>query len=583
MTKVPRLRTFFDAQFRRLSHADTPLEHGVLGLLVGLASGGVILLFRLLIEGGQTLLLPGPDADYSTLTAPGRFMLLVSGTAAILVLFRVLRVEVHQIGVVHIMESLAIRRSRLPLRNAIGQFFGSSIAIAFGFSVGREGPAIHLGSTVGSQIAIGLRLPNNSVRILLACGCAGAVAAFFNTPLAAVVLTMEVVMMEYTRTGLAPVIIAAVAGATVTRIAFDATALFPVPELGIVALGDLSMMVVLGVFIGALAALFQYLLGRFSVVLPEAPLWQRLSLACVGMTLVAAFVPDAMSLGYRTASTALTGDGSMLFFLTLALAKLLATAWVLGFGVPGGLIGPTLVIGACAGAAFGLLLDTLGLTDRSAILYATIGMGAMMGATLQAPLAALTALLEMTANPNIILPGMLGVMCAGLVNHVLFHNQPIFTALAAARGFQYPISPVEQTLESASVTALADPSFALLAERGRQAVLESTLAKKLRWLLVHDGEMPVYAVTTEQVSASSTDAVTEPETAQDDMARYQLQPGSGETVRIVRVPATATLREANQTMREAGVKAAYVQADQARGLDGIYGLITAESLASFRR
>ena len=586
MATLPRLQAFLDRQFRRLSHADTPLEHALLGLLVGLAAGSVVLLFRLAIEAGQALVLPGDATHYAALTPRGRVALLLGGAAAILLAFRTLRLDIRQLGVVHVMESLAVRRARLPLNNAVGQFLGATIAIVSGYSVGREGPAIHLGSAVGSQIAISLRLPNNSVRILLACGCAGAVAAFFNTPLAAVVLTMEVVMMEYALTGLAPVIIAAVAGTTITRLAFDAGPLFPVPSVGIVAFGDLLLMIILGLVVGGLAALFQFLLRRLSGVLPQAAVWQRLSLAFAGTALIAVFVPEAMSLGYESTGGALRGDGTLLFFAVLALAKLAATTIALGFGVPGGLIGPTLVIGASAGAAVGLALNLLGLTGSSAILFATVGMGAMMGATLQAPLAALTAMLEMTANPNIILPGMLGVMSAALVNRVLFGNQPIFTALAAARGFHYPISPLEQTLESASVTALADPSFALLAEQGRRQALDSTLSAKPRWLLVHDGETPIYAsicddaAMTAAQNGESSAAVDGPDAEEP---RYHLRPEPAQRLPIVRVAATATLREANQAMRDAGAPVAFVQADQARGLDGVYGLLTAESVRSFRR
>lgn len=580
MSSLPRLRRFFDAQFRRLSHADAPLQHALLGLVVGLASGTVLVLLRLLVEGGQAFLLPGPTTDYGAVSPLGRFVLLLGGAAAIFLLFRLLRLDARQVGVIHVMEGLAARSGRLPLVNAVGQFFGAAIAIVSGYSVGREGPGIHLGSAVGSQMAIALRLPNNSVRILLACGCAGGVAAFFNTPLAAVVLTMEVVMMEYALTGLAPVIIAAVAGTTVTRLVFGSQPLFPIPPVGLAWLGDLLYMVLLGLVVGVLAALFQFLLRRLSGTLPRAAWWQRLGIACVGTAIIAAFAPGAMSLGYEVTGSALMGDGTVLFFAVLALAKVLATAIALGFGIPAGLIGPTLVIGACAGAAVGLLLNLSGLTDSSAILYATVGMGAMMGATLQAPLAALTAMLEFTANPNIILPGMLAVMSAGLVNRVLFKHEPIFTSLAAARGFRYPISPLEQTLESASVTALADPSFALLATRGRRSALHHTLGNKPRWLLLHDGETPVCAALGDSLHAAAEVA---PSTSDTEDGDYTLSVDNPDARRIVRVNATATLREANDAMHNAGATTAYVQADAARGLDGIYGVVTADSVQAFRR
>jgi CIC family chloride channel protein len=114
--------------------------------------------------------------------------------------------------------------------------------------------------------------------------------------------------------------------------------------------------------------------------------------------------------------------------------KLIATAASIGLKVPGGLIGPTLFIGGAAGATLGLLLAAAGAEQAaSSGFYATIGMAAMMGATLRAPLAALTALLELTANPNIILPGMLAVATAELVTRAWRGERSVFDLLLDAQ------------------------------------------------------------------------------------------------------------------------------------------------------
>ncbi|MEZ5584746.1 MAG: chloride channel protein [Candidatus Competibacteraceae bacterium] len=138
---------------------------------------------------------------------------------------------------------------------------------------------------------------------------------------------------------------------------------------------------------------------------------------------------------------------SLQVLLVVLFCKLLATAVGLGFGLPGGVIGPTLMLGALAGGAIGALVT---LTDpqhsSSPALYAMLGMGAMMGATLNAPLAALTAVLELTANPYIILPAMLAIVTAELTCHHGFHTPSIFLKLMEVRGLEYPSNPISQFL-----------------------------------------------------------------------------------------------------------------------------------------
>ncbi|MDQ7072886.1 MAG: chloride channel protein [Gammaproteobacteria bacterium] len=132
-----------------------------------------------------------------------------------------------------------------------------------------------------------------------------------------------------------------------------------------------------------------------------------------------------------------------------------------------GLIGPTIVIGAVAGAALGLIGHAIFPEVASSIgFYALIGMGAMMGATLKAPLAALMALLELTANPHIILPGMLAIVFANIIVFEGFKLDSIFLTLLRARGLDYRNDPVSQTLRRVSVANAMQREFALLPEAG---------------------------------------------------------------------------------------------------------------------
>jgi CIC family chloride channel protein len=137
-----------------------------------------------------------------------------------------------------------------------------------------------------------------------------------------------------------------------------------------------------------------------------------------------------MGTSYDTLDEFLAGKEDLALVLALVVTKLLATGTAIGLRVPGGLIGPTLFIGGAAGSALGILFAALEPIDAaSSGFYATVGMVAMMGATLRAPLAALTALLELTANPNIILPGMLAVATAELTNRLALGKDSVFEIL----------------------------------------------------------------------------------------------------------------------------------------------------------
>jgi H+/Cl- antiporter ClcA len=142
------------------------------------------------------------------------------------------------------------------------------------------------------------------------------------------------------------------------------------------------------------------------------------------------WTPQIMGTSYDTLGELLAGKADLGLVLALVVTKLLATGTAVGLRVPGGLIGPTLFIGGAAGSALGLLFAMFApLDSASPAFYATVGMVAMMGATLRAPLAALTGLLELTANPNIILPGMLAVASAELTNRLALGKDSVFEAL----------------------------------------------------------------------------------------------------------------------------------------------------------
>lgn len=553
----------------RLAHAEAVPQLALLAIITGLLAGAVILLFRLGFEQLQGMLLPaGGSENYEALPPLLRLLLPIAGAALIGLLFQAAGAERRQVGVTHVMSRLNDHQGRLPLSNALLQFIGAQISIGSGHSVGREGPGVHLGAAAGSLLGHQLQLPNNSVRTLVACGIAAAIGASFNTPLAGVIFAMEVVLLEYTVAGFAPIILAAVSATSLTRLVYGADPAFTVPPLQLGSLWELPYLLLAGLLIGVLSAGFIKLLCRCSRFRSDWSFWQRALLGGSIVGLLALPVPEIMGIGYDTVTAALLGELGIVTLLAVVGVKLLATTVALGLGLPGGLIGPTLVIGASAGGAFGLLAAHL-FPDQvvSPALYAMVGMGAMMGGTLLAPLAALIALLELTANPNILLPAMLTIVTAHLTVSELFGYRSIFIELLQLRGLGYHDHPLIQLLRRRGVMAATDSAIVIVPQRLSAQAANALLQQQTpRWLLVDiEQQRRLFAAAELAIYLQQ-----QPPTTTIDLS---LLPSLSHHP-LPTISAEATLQEALELLEQQQCDAACVVGQRGRRGERLYGIVT---------
>ncbi|WP_455201745.1 chloride channel protein [Kaarinaea lacus] len=465
----------------------------LLGIICGLFAGGIIVLLRLLIESLQVEFLPESDPEnYEALSLWVRFLLPLAGALLIGAVFHLLYKGPVQVGVVHVLERLQYHQGNLPIRNFIAQFIGAAISIVSGHSVGREGPGVHLGAAGASFMGQWMALPNNTMRILVACGAAASIAASFNTPIAGVIFAMEVIIMEYTIAGFAPIIMSAVSATVLTQAVFGKEPIFTVQALKLSSLTELSFLLVMGLVIGALAALFIWVMRLTTNKTQKIAFFNRMILAGLVTGTCAIWVPQVMGIGYDTVNAAILGEMGIGLLVTIVLVKLFATTVSLGLGLPAGLIGPTIVIGAAAGGAMGSVAQSMMPEEvASAGFYAMLGMAAMMGATLQAPLAALMALLELTVNTNIILPGMLVVIVAGISSSHLFKQESVFLMLLKERGLDFKSNPIAQALRRVGVAGEMTRSFLLTSNSLRRNDAQLLLQKEPEWLVVEKDNVPV--------------------------------------------------------------------------------------------
>lgn len=493
---------------RQLANVDALPQLCVLGLVSGVITGAVMVAFRLLLEAGAVLYMPEGNPEAFEGLAPWlRALLPIVAVSIIGTLLYRQKAAARKLGVSHVIERLTYHQGRFPLRNWLNQWWVGVVSVLGGLSAGREGPAIHLGAAASSGLGLKLRLPNNSLRVLVACGTAAGISASFNTPIAGVIFAMEVVMMEYTLMSFMPVILASTMGALVAQMVYGNEPAFRIPEVALGSLTNLPWVVVTGLVIGLLAGMFIHIAR--SQRLQALPLWLRLAMVGVATGAVAWWFPQIQGIGYDSVAAALNNQLEIKVLLALMIAKLLITALTVAGGVPIGIVGPVLVIGAAAGALSGLLGGWLWpayAADPG--VFAMLGMAAMMGAVLQAPLAALMALLELTHTPNIMLPGMLVVVIACLTSRQLTGCEGFF--ISSVRYGLHPLQqPLMQALSRISVPAVMERQLVrtprmvtpdqarrlletnpvwLVIERSseQKTVLALKAAELARWLLEHD-------------------------------------------------------------------------------------------------
>lgn len=563
-----RLVAGMDQYRLRVARQDAVANLALLGIIAGLLAGVTIVGFRLLVHSLQSSLTEGHSFEaYSTLSGEYRLLLPLLGGLAIGILYQFIPPSDRRVGILHILHRLAYHQGHLPWRNALAQFVGGAVAIASGHSVGREGPSAHLGAASSNIPAQRLRLPNNSLRVTAACGAAAGIAASFNTPLAGVAFAMEVLLMEYTVAGFAPIILATVSATMLSRWSLGDTLAFTVPTVSLEQLTELPYIMLGGIMIGIIGAAFTLLSRHLTKYGSRLPIWLGFTLAGGVVGLCGMLAPEVMGIGDKTITLTLAGGYGFDLLAIILLLKLVATLACIGVGIPGGIIGPSLVIGAAAGALLALAGQWLGISSDTAVaLYALTGMGAMMAAILQAPLAGLIAVLELSGNPNVILPGMLAVVSATLTTGLLTRQESVFQGLLRQLGLDYRNDPFTQSLRRIGVTAAMERSVITLPRLVARERVESELHDNPQWVLIQEEGKQAQLLAGVDLALAMTNA--------PDQSEFDLIDLPGQRLQAAPIDMQASLHEAHQRLRETGAEALYVTRHIAPGIQSTYGVLT---------
>ena len=440
-----------------------------LALLVGAGAGGGAIVFRWLIKS-FTLILSG-HADYSGLghvanphvPGLGRWFVILAPVVAGLVygpLVHLFAREARGHGVPEVMFAVARRGGRIAPQVAGVKALASALCIGGGGSVGREGPIVQIGSALGSTVGSLVQVAESRMRVLVACGAAGGIAATFNAPLAGVFFAMELILRDFATGSFSMVVISSVVASVIGRAALGNHPFLQLPPFTVHNIAQYLLFAALGILAGAVGVAFTrvlYLIEDACDWAWRGPEWLRPAvggLALGGLLLV---LPQMYGVGYPVLGNGVAGKYAIGFLLVLMLAKMIATSLTIGIGGSGGVFAPSLFIGAMLGSAYGQTLHHLapGVAGPAGA-YGLIGMGAVFAGAARAPITAVIIMFELTGEYTIILPLMAAIVLATGTSHLITRDT-IYTLKLRRRGVDLDTHPTSNRLASTTAGQVAEP------------------------------------------------------------------------------------------------------------------------------
>lgn len=344
-------------------------------------------------------------------------------------------------GVPEVMIAVAEQGGRIRPQVSVVKAVASALCIGTGGSVGREGPIVQIGSALASSFGQWVRMPENRMRILVACGAGGGIAATFNAPITGVFFGVEIILREFSIDALFTVMLSAMLADAVAIPLLGSRPFlsgFP-PGIALVHPGDYLLVAALAVIAALVGLAFKNAVYKLEdlcdAVWKNRPEWARPAVGGIALGLLLLALPQMYGVGYPVMDKAVAGNYALWFLVVLAAGKIIACSLTLGIGGSGGVFAPSLFIGATSGMAFGEIADhVLGPAAGQPALYAVVAMGAVFAAAARAPLTSVASVVEMTGDYTLTLPVMLAVAVATAASRTLSYGT-IYTTKLLRRGY----------------------------------------------------------------------------------------------------------------------------------------------------
>ena len=422
----------------------------VIGALVGLS----VVAFILVTERLGMRIYPVGSAAYRRVLVP------IAGSLVMgYLLFRYFP-DARGSGVPQTKAALFARNGYISLRTVVGKFLCTAGTLASGIPLGREGPSVQVGAGIASVLGRWLGLRPEKVKSLLPVGAAAAIAAAFNTPMAAVLFALEEVMGDMHAPILGSVVLAAATSWAVMRLVLGNNPLFQVPQYTLVHPLEFGIYAILGIAGGLLSVAFTkslLVMRKRFLRLPRKTRWCHPLVGGVIVGLMGWVVPQALGVGYGYVGDALNGNMTLKLMLLLLVLKLIGVTTSYASGNAGGIFGPALFLGAMLGGAIGSVAHTLLPTYTATPgAYALVGMGALFAGIVRAPMTSVLMIFEMTRDYAVIVPLMIANLVSLFVASWL-QKEPIYEGLAHQDGIHLPSHHSREEVDHRKVALVMRP------------------------------------------------------------------------------------------------------------------------------
>jgi CIC family chloride channel protein len=458
----------------------------VLSLLIGALAGLTVVAFIVLTERLGMRIYPVGSPAWRRLAMP------VAGSLAMGYLLYKFFPDARGSGVPQTKAALYARDGNISLRTVLGKFGCTAATLASGIPLGREGPSVQVGAGIASVLGRWLGLRPEKVKALIPVGAAAAVAAAFNTPMAAVLFALEEVVGDLHAPVLGSVVLASATSWAVLRLLLGNNPLFHVPQYELVHPLEFGIYAVLGVAGGFLSVAFtKLLLGmrkRF-LLLPKSTRWWHPVVGGLLVGVMGWFVPQALGVGYSYVGQALEGNMALKLMVLLVVLKLFAITTSYASGNAGGIFGPALFLGSMLGGAIGVVAHHWLPTYTAAPgAYALVGMGALFAGIVRAPMTSVLMIFEMTRDYTVIVPLMIANLTSLFIS-TRFQKEPIYEALAQQDGIHLPSMKTREEFRGRVVKQLMRKPIQILpAQISVQDALDQTRSSESRNWPVEDEE-----------------------------------------------------------------------------------------------
>lgn len=425
----------------------------IIGTIAGFAAVGI----RMLIEGISDISYPGSLTLLENLIAlPWYYKLIIPAVGGLIVgpIIYFFAPEAKGHGVPEVMAAMIQKGGRIRPRVALIKALASSVTIGTGGAAGREGPIIQIGASIGSTVGQISNSPTRRIKTLVACGAAAGIAAAFNAPIAGILFSLELLLMDFSADKLIPVAISSVISTTISRNIEGNFAAFITPQYSLISPYELIFYAILGLAAGFVSFIFIKTLYFSEELFDEKlkiPGYIKPAIGGLILGGIGIFFPQVLGMSYDSMNLALQGKVLILTSLILIFAKIIATSVTLGSGSSGGIFAPSLFMGAMLGSMFGGIVNNFypDITANTGA-YALVAMAGLVAGTTRAPITAFIIVFEMTANYDIILPLVIVCILSTLISAKL-SRESIYTLKLVLRNINIKDGIETNVMESLSI------------------------------------------------------------------------------------------------------------------------------------